>query len=121
MYRTRSPTGSFDGSEYGGADASWIFNTSLAAGMPMGSLNRDQAHMILDDLPILQHIWLLTAEALILERKVVSRTQDIKRSTQVMLDLIREEGLDEEDEWCYGRTIPDSIRPPNGVTGDDAD
>jgi hypothetical protein len=118
LHRTRSPAASFDGSEWG--DSSWIFNTSLSAGVPMDSLTRDQAQTILDDLPILQHIWMHTAEALILERQIV-KPGDIRRNQQVMLDLIREDGMDEEDEWCYGRTIPDSVRPPNGVVDDDAD
>jgi hypothetical protein len=55
---------------------------------------------------------LTTAEALILDRKIVDRTQDIKRNAQVMLELIREEGMEEEDEWWYGRDSPDSVRPP---------
>jgi hypothetical protein len=35
--------------------------------------------------------------------------------------LIHEDGMDDEDEWWYGRSIPDSVRPPMGVTDDDAD
>ncbi|GKT48396.1 uncharacterized protein ColSpa_08577 [Colletotrichum spaethianum] len=76
-------------------DTNLVFNTSLAA-----------------DLPSLQEIWLKTAEALILERGVVERTQDIKRNAQVMLELIRDDGMDEEDEWWYGRSTPESVRPP---------
>ncbi|KAI2616554.1 hypothetical protein GGR54DRAFT_631684 [Hypoxylon sp. NC1633] len=102
-----------------GSDASmassWenlIFNTSLAEGMPMGELSRDQLKMLLPDLPTLQQIWAPTAEALILDRQIVERPQDIKRNAQVMLELIREDGAAEEDEWWYGRSAPASVRPP---------
>jgi len=90
----------------------FVFGTSLAAGMPMASLAPDHARQLLPDLPTLQHIWLLTAETLILDRKIVQRSQDILRNAQVMLELIREDGLEEEDEWWYGRNAPDSLRPP---------
>ncbi|KAJ3521237.1 hypothetical protein NM208_g13388 [Fusarium decemcellulare] len=102
-------------------DANLVFNTSLSAGAPMSTLGSQQAQAILNDLPVLQQIWLATAEAVILQRRVVERPQDIKRNQQVMLDLIREDGIDDEDEWWYGRSIPDSVRPPVGVTDDDAD
>ncbi|WDK13603.1 F-box domain-containing protein [Colletotrichum graminicola] len=93
-------------------DTNLVFNTSLAAGMPMGPLGREHVRHILADLPSLQEIWLKTAEAMILERGIVERTQDIKRNAQVMLELIRDDGMDEEDEWWYGRSTPESIRPP---------
>ncbi|KAJ4272348.1 hypothetical protein NW762_001061 [Fusarium torreyae] len=102
-------------------DANLVFNTSLSAGAPMSPLSPQQAQTLLGDLPVLQQIWLTTAEALVLQRRIVERPQDIKRNQQVMLDLIREDGLVEEDEWWYGRSIPDSVRPPVGVTDDDAD
>ncbi|RCI11574.1 hypothetical protein L249_7359 [Ophiocordyceps polyrhachis-furcata BCC 54312] len=102
-------------------EPNWIFCTSLAAGMPMSIPPKEYAQLILGDLPSLQHIWLVTAEATILDRGIVPRTQDIKRNQQVMLDLIREDGLGEEDEWWYGRNILDSIRPPAGTADDDAD
>ncbi|KAH7326715.1 hypothetical protein B0I35DRAFT_142450 [Stachybotrys elegans] len=99
-------------------DSSWVFNTSLAAGAPMSSLSNDDAKAILGDLPILQHIWLVSAEALIFQRKIVQKPSDIKRNQAVMLDLIREDGVDEEDEWWYGRNNPDSVRPPPGTADD---
>ncbi|KAH6961564.1 hypothetical protein HG530_012861 [Fusarium avenaceum] len=102
-------------------DANLVFNSSLSAGAPMSPLSAQQAQTLLSDLPVLQQIWLTTAEALVLQRRIVERPQDIKRNQQVMLDLIREDGLDEEDEWWYGRSIPDSVRPPVSVTDDDAD
>jgi hypothetical protein len=102
---------SWDAGMTGYSMNSYVFNTSLAAGMPMGSLNRDQLRLLLPDLPTLQGIWLNTAEALILDRKIVERSTDIKRNAQVMMDLIREEGVDEEDEWWYGTSAPESIRP----------
>ncbi|KAK7426865.1 hypothetical protein QQZ08_006611 [Neonectria magnoliae] len=119
LSRVRSPSGSIDGNM--GFDANLIFNTSLAAGAPMSSLSPQEGQAILGDLPVLQQIWLVTAEAVLHERRVVERPQDIKRNQQVMLDLIREDGIDEEDEWWYGRNIPDSVRPPAGATDDDAD
>ena len=104
-----------------GWDPAWIFNTSLAAGMPMAPLQKDHAECLLKDLPVLQQIWLHTAEALILDRKIVGKTQDIKRNQQVMLDLIREDGMSDEDEWWYGRSIPESIRPSTAGITDDVD
>ncbi|KAL7794566.1 hypothetical protein V8C37DRAFT_62348 [Trichoderma ceciliae] len=117
----RSPWGSIDSTHNGGLIPYSVFNTSLSADAPMAPLQREQAKILLGDLPSLQHIWLTTAEAMIMDRKIVQRPQDIKRNQQVMLDLIREDGLDEEDEWCYGRHISDSVRPPVAALSDDAD
>lgn len=88
-----------------------LLKSSLSAGMPMSRLSHEQARQLLQDLPVLQQIWLTTAEALILERKVVERPSDIKRNAQVMLDLIREDGAAEEDEWLYGNSATDSVTP----------
>ncbi|CAK7269209.1 hypothetical protein SEPCBS119000_003453 [Sporothrix epigloea] len=99
-------------------DATWercnnlIFNTSLADGMPMQKLPHDQLRLLLSDLPVLQQLWLVTAEALILERKIVSKQADIRRNAQVMLELIREDGFAEEDEWWYGHGAHDSLKAP---------
>ncbi|CAK7236837.1 hypothetical protein SBRCBS47491_009772 [Sporothrix bragantina] len=99
-------------------DATWercnnlIFNTSLADGMPMQLLPRDQLRLLLSDLPVLQQMWLVTAEALILERKIVEKQADIRRNAQVMLELIREDGFAEEDEWWYGHGAHDSLKAP---------
>ncbi|KAI1170245.1 F-box domain-containing protein [Nemania sp. FL0916] len=101
-----------------GSDAStnswrdFVFGTSLSEGMPMGSLSRDQLQVLLPDLPDLHSIWMTTAEALILTRGIVGRPQDIKRNGPALLDLIREDGAAEEDEWLYGRAAPDSVLPP---------
>ncbi|KAJ3492564.1 hypothetical protein NLG97_g5302 [Lecanicillium saksenae] len=123
LHRVRSPSESMDASNSGYFDPNWVFHTSLAADVPMAPLDPDNADKILHDLPVLQQIWLTTAEALILERKIVPRAQDIKRNQQVMLDLIRQDGMEEEDEWWYGRHNPDSVRPPPsaGAAEDDAD
>ena len=99
-------------------DATWerynspVFNTSLADGMPMQLLPRDQLRLLLSDLPVLQQLWLVTAEALILERKIVEKQADIRRNAQVMLELIREDGFAEEDEWWYGHGPHDSLKAP---------
>lgn len=89
-----------------------VFDTSLSAGMPMGPLSREQSRLVMSDVPILQQIWLPTAEALILDKKIVERPQDIKRNAQVMLELIREDGAAMEDEWWYGRNAHAAVRPP---------
>ncbi|ROW18009.1 hypothetical protein VPNG_00397 [Cytospora leucostoma] len=91
---------------------SFVFNTSLAAGMPMDKLEQEQYKLLLPNLPALQKLWLSTAEALILDRKIVERSVDIKRNAQVMLDLIKEDGVVEEDIWWYGMVTTKSIRPP---------
>ncbi|KAI0025444.1 hypothetical protein F4780DRAFT_721055 [Xylariomycetidae sp. FL0641] len=95
-----------------GAWGNWIFDTSLAKGMPMGPLSRDHIQMLLPELPTLQEIWLPAAEALILDKRIVERPQDIKRNASVLVDLIREDGAAEEDEWWYGCAAPPSTRPP---------
>ncbi|KIH90422.1 hypothetical protein SPBR_01104 [Sporothrix brasiliensis 5110] len=112
-------TSSVSGAERGSMDdATWercnnlVFNTSLADGMPMDLLPREELRLLLSDLPVLQQLWLVTAEALILERKIVEKQSDIRRNAQVMLELIREDGFAEEDEWWYGQGAHDSIRPP---------
>lgn len=92
--------------------SSLVFQTSLAAGMPMNRLDQDQYRMLLSDLPALQRVWVLTAESLILDRKVVERSLDIKRNTQVIVDLIKEDGVVQEDLWWYSMSPTRSIRPP---------
>ncbi len=89
-----------------------VFSTSLARGMPMGPLPKDQLRLLVPDLPVLQKLWLTTAEALILDRKIVERPSDIRRNAAVMLELIREDRLDKEDEWWYGQGAHPSVRPP---------
>jgi hypothetical protein len=90
----------------------FVFGTSLSEGMPMGPLLREDLRTLLPDLPDLHSIWLPTAEVLILERGIVNRPQDIKRNGPALLELIREDGAAEEDEWLYGRAAPESVRPP---------
>ncbi|KAI1810593.1 F-box domain-containing protein [Poronia punctata] len=90
----------------------YVFSTSLSQGMPMGPLPKDDLRILFPDLPDLHSIWLPTAEMLILERGIVDRPQDIKRNGNALLDLIREDGAAEEDEWLYGKASPESVRPP---------
>jgi len=104
----------------GESTQSLVFNTSLSAGMPMGSLAKDQLRMLLPDLPVLQKIWSETAEALILERKIVERPSDIRRNAQMLTDLIREDRVEEEDQWLYGTIAPESIRPNLDAIEEDA-
>jgi len=98
----------------------FIFNTSLSAGMPMGTLPKEQLKALLNDLPILQKIWTETAEAMILDRGIVERPSDIRRNAQLLTDLIREDGVDEEDQWWYGTIAPDSVRPNLDAIEEDA-
>lgn len=79
-----------------------LFNTSLANGPPMSPLPRDQLRLLLSDQQPLTNIWLQTAEAVILERKIVENSIQIKRNTQVLLELIREDGPPIEEEWAPG-------------------
>lgn len=112
-FRRGSDTGrrNSDASTHSVWDTS-IIDSSLLAGMPMGPLTRDQLRALLPELPLLQQIWLPTAEALIAQRQIVSRPEDIKRNAQVLLELIREDGAAEEDAWWYGEAAPESVRPP---------
>ncbi|KAK2626973.1 hypothetical protein QTJ16_004148 [Diplocarpon rosae] len=75
-----------------------VFHGSLAAGPPMSPLPREHLRLLLPDLQHLSNIWMHTAEALILERQIVRRPQDIKRNTQVLLELIRDDGLGDVGE-----------------------
>jgi hypothetical protein len=83
-----------------------VFQNSLAAGPPMSPLSKETLRYILPDLQHLSNIWMHTAEALILERKIVPRAQDIKRNTQVLLELIKEDGItaDPMEDWSSRNT-----------------
>lgn len=96
-----------------------IWSSSLSQGMPMGPLPQETLDLLVPDLPVLQQMWLTTAEALILERKIVERPADIKKNAQVMLDLIREDGIADEDEWWYGQGDSPSVRPPLDAIDED--
>ncbi|KAK4673522.1 hypothetical protein QC763_112760 [Podospora pseudopauciseta] len=100
---------------------SLVFHTSLAAGMPMAPLSKDESKLLYPDLPVLQRIWLVTAEAMILDRKIVERPAHIHRNAQVFTDLISESGIDEEDQWLYGTTAPESVRPNLDAIEEDPD
>jgi hypothetical protein len=63
----------------------------------MSPLTREQLRHILPDQPHLKDIWMLTAEALILQRRIVTRPQDIKRNHQVLLELIGPDGPEVDD------------------------
>ena len=79
-----------------------VFHSSLAAGPPMSPLSRPQLAALLPDLQHLSNIWIHTAEALIIERKIVEAPKDIKKITQVLLELIKDDGTDCVDEWSSG-------------------
>jgi hypothetical protein len=90
---------------------SLVFCTSLGAGMPMGPLTKEEARFLIPDLPQLRSIWTETAEAMILDRKIVERPTDIRRNAQIFTDLISENIAEDEDQWLYGTIAPDSVRP----------
>ncbi|KAK4161951.1 hypothetical protein QBC43DRAFT_88960 [Cladorrhinum sp. PSN259] len=100
---------------------SFVFHTSLAAGMPMGSMHKDELKMIFSDLPVLQRIWCDTAEALILDRKIVERPSDIRRNAQIFTELIRDDGIEDEDQWLYGTVASESLRPNLDMIEEDPD
>jgi hypothetical protein len=90
---------------------SLVFCTSLSAGMPMSALSKEESRLLMSDLPVLQKIWSETAEAMILDRKIVERASDIRRGAQIFLGLIGEDSVEDEDQWLYGTVAPESIRP----------
>jgi hypothetical protein len=63
-----------------------------------------QTHLLLPGLPTLEQLWTVTAEALILQRQVVSRPTDIKRKAEVAHELVRE-GITDADELIYGQAV----------------
>jgi hypothetical protein len=79
-----------------------VFHSSLAAGPPMSPLSRQQLSLLLPDLQHLSNIWVHTAPALIVERKIVEAVKDIKKFDMVLLELIRDDGTDYIDEWSSG-------------------
>ncbi|KAK4229493.1 hypothetical protein QBC38DRAFT_453124 [Podospora fimiseda] len=100
---------------------SLVFHTSLAAGMPMGAMPKDELKMIFADLPVLQRIWCDTAEALILDRKIVQKSSDIRRNAQIFTELIRDDGVEDEDQWLYGTVAPETLRPNLDAIVEDPD
>ncbi|KAL2018963.1 hypothetical protein VTK56DRAFT_10257 [Thermocarpiscus australiensis] len=95
----------------GKSPESFVFCSSLSAGMPMEPLGNEETKLLIPDLPVLQKIWSETAEAMILDRNIVDRPSDIRRNAQILTDLIREDCVEDEDQWLYGTVAPDSIRP----------
>lgn len=93
-----------------------VFHSSLASGPPMGPLSQSHLQLLLPDLQHLSNIWIHTAEAMILNRKLVARPQDIKKNAAIFLELIRDNGTNDMDEWSAGnlRTI-NSREPQEGM------
>lgn len=90
---------------------SLVFCTSLSASIPMGPLSKEESRLLISDLPALHGIWSETAEAMILDRKIVERPSDIRRGQHVFITLIGEDCAEDDDQWLYGTVAPDSIRP----------
>jgi len=74
------------------------------AGPPMPQVVATQTHLLLPGLPALDHLWITTAEALLIQRKVVSRLTDIKRKAEVEHELIQE-GITAADELIFGQAV----------------
>jgi hypothetical protein len=89
-----------------------VFYSSMSAGPPMSPLSREQLRLVIPDLQHLSNMWMLTAEALIMERKIVERPQDIKRNTQVLLELIKDDGSDGVEDWAM-ENAPATATPVN--------
>ncbi|KAH8665149.1 hypothetical protein BGZ60DRAFT_379039 [Tricladium varicosporioides] len=70
------------------SNQSLLNNASLAAGPPMAFLPLECMPRLLQGLPVLQQIWVSTAESLLLERGVVERKGDIKKNAQVLRSLV---------------------------------
>ncbi|KAH6619885.1 hypothetical protein B0J18DRAFT_257405 [Chaetomium sp. MPI-SDFR-AT-0129] len=90
---------------------SLVFCTSLSAGMPMGSLTKEENKALLSDLPGLHRIWQETAEAMILGRKIVERPIDMRQDARIFTNLISSDIAEDEDQWLYGITVTESVRP----------
>jgi hypothetical protein len=103
-----NPGNGHDGRTSSSTGRSLVFNASLAAGPPMGPLSVEHAQLLLPDLPVVQQIWLITAEALLLDRRVVERRQDIKKNAQVWHELVCGDVTD-ADELFYARAPYDII------------
>ena len=89
----------------------------------MSPLSRQQLGLLLPDLQHLSNIWIHTAEALIIERKIVEAPKDIKKITQVLLELIKDDGTDGIDEWSSGNPRAVRMEPLErvGSNGDVSD
>ncbi|KAL3420702.1 F-box domain-containing protein [Phlyctema vagabunda] len=87
-----------------------ILQSSLAAGPPMSPLPHHLLQLVLADLPALTGIWLQTAEALILKRGIVEKAQQIKRNTQVLLELIKDDGTAMAEDWSPGNVSLGRVR-----------
>jgi hypothetical protein len=93
-----------------------VYHSSLSAGPPMSPLPRELLRLVIPDLQHLSNIWVHTANALILERNIVERPQDIKKITQVLLDLIRDDGTDDIDDWLSAGNPPIvQVEPQEGM------
>lgn len=100
-----------------------VFHSSLAAGPPMSPLSRQQLALLIPDLPHLTTIWVPTAEALLVEREIVDAPSKLKKITEVLLELIKEDGTDDEAEWSSGnpRAVPMEPLERVGSNGDLSD
>ncbi|RYP52397.1 hypothetical protein DL768_002428 [Monosporascus sp. mg162] len=78
-----------------------LAKSGLSVGQPMPPLSKTDADLLLSDLPALQSIWLPTAEALLIQRRIVENPQDIRDTTQVMMKLTKDFNEEETERW-YG-------------------
>ncbi len=89
----------------------------------MSPLSRQQLALLIPDLPHLTTIWVPTAEALLVEREIVDAPSKLKKITEVLLELIKEDGTDDEAEWSSGnpRAVPMEPLERVGSNGDLSD
>ena len=98
------PRNTHNGWERLSSFGSAVSDAGLAAGSPVPNLVATQTRLLLSGLPALGHLWIPTAEALLLEKEVVVRVTDIKRKVEVAYELVREE-ITDADELIFGQAI----------------
>jgi hypothetical protein len=88
---TLSNSGTWQGGRMASDYTSLIFDTSLASRAPMAPLPAQHVETLLLALPSLDNLWVPTAEALLLKRRVVKRRQDIKKYAEIESELVQED------------------------------
>jgi hypothetical protein len=81
-----------------------VSEAGLAAGPPIPKVVATQTRLLLPGLPAWKHLWITTAESLLIEREVVARLTDIKRKAEVAHELVRED-ITDADELIYGQAV----------------
>jgi hypothetical protein len=93
-----------------------VSDAGLTAGSPRSHVVAAQKHLLLPGLPLLEQLWIPTAEALIIEKQAVSRPTDIKKKAEVERELIRA-GITEADELIYGQDVQKILENESPIWG----